>query len=514
MDYSKYQENIFDQIEHGNSHLIINAVAGSGKTTTILESLKLTSGSVIFLAFNKAIANELRNRSPEHVETSTLHALGFGILKSHCNVKLDSYKLNNICDAYKPLKIPKQWTKDKSAIFDLRKNIKDLVSLIKNTNIDILNKDDIKTLAEFHNIDYSQDIHYDHLKHVFDESYNMYINKGKIDFDDMIWLPIKEKLEIENRYDWVFVDETQDLNPIQLELVLNIVKSDGRIVAVGDPRQSIYGFRGADVNAMNVIKTKLNALEMPLSVSYRCPTSHVENVKNIVSQIESCDGAIKGTIETITADKFVERVITENDPIILSRVNSLCAKFALKLISKGYRAIVKGKDFGLMIKGVVKRLKANSIQIMRSKLIKWERAERKKIEKRKNKSSALGILTDKVKTITTIMDECSSVEEVLNTIDMLFDDSNVNCFSFSTVHKAKGLEADTVFILGYKMFPLRWKNQQEWELEQEMNIKYVAYTRSKNKIIEVDTLSSDEMTLKNALGVKRILFGIKQTLGK
>jgi superfamily I DNA/RNA helicase len=89
--------------------------------------------------------------------------------------------------------------------------------------------------------------------------------------------------------------------------------------------------------------------------------------------------------------------------------------------------------------------------------------------------------------LLAIYDNCDSLYCVNNTLYNLFsDDNNTNAYVFSTVHKAKGLESEVVYILNPELFPLRRKNQSAWELEQELNIKYVAYTRSKNKLIEVN----------------------------
>ena len=56
----------------------------------------------------------------------------------------------------------------------------------------------------------------------------------------------------------------------------------------------------------------------------------------------------------------------------------------------------------------------------------------------------------------------------------------------STVHKAKGLEADNVYIICPDSLPMKFENQQEWEYAQEMNLKYVAVTRAKKKLVFVD----------------------------
>ena len=90
MRYSKYQEEIFNEVEKGNSNLVINAVAGSGKTTTIVECCKRLScerDNVKFLAFNKSIVQELESRIGSYADVSTMHAFALSIIKKAYNNK-------------------------------------------------------------------------------------------------------------------------------------------------------------------------------------------------------------------------------------------------------------------------------------------------------------------------------------------------------------------------------------------------------------------------------------------
>lgn len=484
---SKFQTAIYDFLENGSGHGIVNAVAGSGKTYTILTGLKYISGRAIFLAFNKSIATELQRRCPSNVECSTLHSAGLKIITSNIGrCKINGQKIDTILDEYQPTLISKMMNKEeKGDKFRLRMILKKLVGLIKNTLTDYTNHSDIQQLADYYDIDYFPE-HLIMLQHIIEKSLDITINKKIIDFDDMIWLPVILNHSIKNQYDWVFVDETQDLNKSQLELVLKLISVTGRIVAVGDPKQSIYGFRGADVDAMDRIKNSLNAKEFPLSVCYRCPTSHIELVKYLVPQIESKDDAIEGIVESITDEEFIDSVTKETNPLILSRVNSLCTKFALQLISKGYKAVIKGRDFGQGLINQVKKFNARTIDSLYEKTTAWKDTEIKKLENRNAPQSKIDLIYDKYDTLLAIYDNCDSVECVITTLFNLFSDDNTNnAFTFSTTHKAKGLEADTVYILAPNMFPLIRKNQLTWEYEQELNIKYVTYTRSKNKLVEV-----------------------------
>lgn len=79
---SAYQQAIFDFVQTGAGNAFVEAVAGSGKTTTIVQALQFTQGRVAFFAFNKAIANELKAKAPGHVNVQTLHGHGYGAIRN------------------------------------------------------------------------------------------------------------------------------------------------------------------------------------------------------------------------------------------------------------------------------------------------------------------------------------------------------------------------------------------------------------------------------------------------
>ncbi len=485
MKYSKFQEAIFSFVKDQLGHGIVNAVAGSGKTFTLIEIMKQVSGKVIFLAFNKSISLELASKAPAHVECSTLHSAGFNILKSHFGkIKVDNRKIDYIMDSYQPLMVLSHWNWDsKLKMFETRKQVKDLVSIVKNSLLDYTDEKAVADMADHFNVDFDSS-NLPHVKYVVEKAMSQ---KNIIDFDDMIWMPCILKLKAKDHYDWLLVDESQDLNRAQIELVLSLVKKpNGRIIAVGDPKQSIYGFRGADSKAMERIQEALDATELPLSVCYRCPSSHLDIARNIVPYIENRDNASDGIVENISEKKFVETVSQEVNPLILSRTNAYAVTFALKMIAKGFRATVNGKDFGKMISDLVKKWKPVDIDDLYVKTREWKNAEYNKLDKRQASASAYDVIDDKESCIYAIGDNCKTINDFFAEIEKLFSDDNKSGFIFSTVHRAKGLEADIVYIIGTHLLPLVRKNQKDWEVEQEMNLKYVALTRSKNKLVFVN----------------------------
>ena len=96
--WSPLQTAIFNLIEDPNGgNAIIEAVAGSGKTTTIVEGVKRARGTTIFLAFNKSIAEELKSRG---VNARTFHSLTYGPVTQHKGVRtVEIDKLRRLCDA-------------------------------------------------------------------------------------------------------------------------------------------------------------------------------------------------------------------------------------------------------------------------------------------------------------------------------------------------------------------------------------------------------------------------------
>src|SRR5208283_5514144 len=99
-NWSPLQKNIFRDISAGTGHTVVVARAGSGKTSTIVEGFKyLPKGKkTLMVAFNKSIADELKQRAPSYVDVMTLHSLGFRAIKQSfgANVILENDKCNEL----------------------------------------------------------------------------------------------------------------------------------------------------------------------------------------------------------------------------------------------------------------------------------------------------------------------------------------------------------------------------------------------------------------------------------
>lgn len=483
IQYSQYQNDLFAKIEERTGHVMVEAVAGSGKTFSLLECMWRSVGDSVFVAFNKSIATELATKVPSHVDAMTLHSFGYAaVRKAFGFVRPDNKKLGFIMQKYPATAFMSSMTGlEKAQVFQMRQQITELVSIWKATLIDYKNNEEVAKTASYYGINYDPNI-LGAARSIMEKSIAIH---NYVDFDDMIYMPVALNLTTPT-YANVFVDECQDLNRTQIELVLKMVKKpNGRVIAVGDPKQSIYGFRGADTNAMPRIRETLNATVMPLSVCYRCPTSHLELARELVPQIEAKPDAIVGEIDYINTDSFTSKVSTEKEPLVLCRTNAPLISYAIRLIKEGKKAHVRGADIGAFLRGLVIGFQTHSISQFNDKIDEWENAQLEQLEKRRASNAVKDTIIDYADVLREFGKQCANPFDIVKMIDNIFSDDTDGTI-FSSVHRAKGLESETVYIIRPDQLPLIRKDQQEWELDQELNLKYVALTRSKNRLVFVN----------------------------
>jgi superfamily I DNA/RNA helicase len=357
------------------------------------------------------------------------------------------------------------------------------VNLIKGNDIAA-----IKSVIEEHTIDTMFD-EVNIVSKMLDEMAYIMPSNGIIDYTDMVVLPLSYKGHIKP-YRYVFVDECQDLNTAQRELMLATAKG-GRFIAVGDPKQAINGFAGADCNSFYKIAALPNTIELPLSVNYRCGSKMIELAKELVPQIEAHKGAIEGEVNYI--DKLEKDTFKPND-MVLCRTSAPLVAMCLKLIQSNITAVVKGGDIRETLLRLVDKAKTSSIKALlnyldkeQNKLVRVIMREQNCNEEDARNSGRFVSFVDRCKCIENIAMYSSSVNNIKDYIFKLFNDNNTkNAVVFSTCHKAKGLEADRVLILLPHKLPLVWKTQLDWQYEQELNLKYVAVTRAKKELVFVN----------------------------
>jgi superfamily I DNA/RNA helicase len=301
----------------------------------------------------------------------------------------------------------------------------------------------------------------------------------KIDFDDMIWYPLVKNFPIPP-VDYLFVDEFQDSGLSQMELVIRAKNSSGRIIAIGDPKQAIYHWRGAGMYGMEIFAEKLNAKILPLTICYRCPKAVVRYVNERFPEIpfEAWDQAIEGSVNNLTEEKMFTSLLPGD--MVLCRLNAPLVAPAMRLLRMGKKAIIKGKDIGKnllqMIRQIERKFYPTTLNDFLIDMDEWVEKETEKLRVT-NRHSQAQLMEDKRDTIQAFAGGASSVNEMKCNIEAIFADE-IEGVVFSSGHRSKGLEADNVYIIKPELFPFKRAKTPEGIL-QERCLDYVVKTRSK-----------------------------------
>lgn len=504
-------------------HLVIRARAGTGKTTTLIEALKvLTAGAsaltpspqqqavwdavalsrghvktIAFVAFNKSIADELRRRVPAGVDAMTNHGLGNrAVAAAFPGIKLNEYRADDI--------IGRLMGVDSRDLRRLKPGlvpaVKQLVSLCK-MNLLRGEEDELDTLVDHFDIDMdgvSRTEAFGLVPRVLDACRDVEADR-QMDFNDTIWLPVALRLPVK-KYDILMVDEFQDTNRCQQELV----KMAGRrIVACGDDRQAIYGFAGADSKAMDRFIEEMGATDrgvevIPLTVTRRCGKAIVEEAKRIVPDFEAFGTNPPGEIRRAflktddpnRAGNWYGKIVTDGD-MVLCRVNAPLVSECFKFIKAGRKANIQGRDVGKGLVSLVEKAKAASVTEFVGWLGRWLDDEQRKEAAKKNPNEAkLVAIQDRHDCLLCFTDGLGAgdhPQRIVDKINAIFtDDKAAAGIRLSSIHKAKGLEAKRVFLLEPEgagvPHPMAKK---AWAVGQEWNLRYVAITRAIEELVYV-----------------------------
>jgi hypothetical protein len=218
------------------------------------------------------------------------------------------------------------------------------------------------------------------------------------------------------------------------------------------------------------MKEALDAKELGLKTTYRCPRLVVEEAQSLVPDIVAAESAPTGFIEYTTA-------VTNPQPgaFVLSRVNAPLVTECLALIKQGTTAIVKGRDIGRGLQKLIKKCYDRDVDLFLGNVEDWMIKEERRALRLKGGSHArLGAIYDQAATLGALAETAKHTDEVKDRVDKLFtDDAVKNAVICSTVHKAKGLESGQVWMLVDT-----WK----YPGTEEDNLRYVAITRSKGEL--------------------------------
>lgn len=460
---SAFQSAIYSEVSREGSDLLIQAVAGSGKTTTIIKAMEFAPGGSLFMAFNKAIAEDIRRRASAGT-VKTLNALGHGLMLSNRGGDLNARKVSDIVK-----KIMGDTTEQK----ELGYTISRLVGCAKNLAYGI---ELAATAGDFYSLtsdsQQGSDIPAEHAEMAANVAFEAFeqsrLDTKTFDFDDQLWVPVSEGWAFPH-YENVFIDEAQDLSPIQHEMLGRLKTKHTRIVAVGDRHQAIYGFRGADSESMDTLKELFSMKELPLSVCYRCSDSVVSEAKMFCPEISSRDGAPPGLVIQNTADP--EHFGSEY--MVVCRNNAPLFRAILQRVRRKEPCQVLS-NFLDSLTSFVRGFKTTYTSDLQTKLDRWRDKE---LDAAKTKSK-MHLIRDKHDTLSMFCKEFTQTDDILRLL-MRLKDSRAGPI-FATIHKAKGLESEHIYLLRPDL--LYRGDEDDAARRQAENLHYVAITRAKETL--------------------------------
>ena len=549
---STYQQDILDFfLNNPQSNMLVNALAGSGKSTTACMLSEHSKTSDLYIAFNASVVEEFKKKikNPK-TKVMTMHSLaysimlynveqeskdsgekpkGFGSQRSKRTVSLDNFKPHKILDE-EITKRYGRYIEFAKRVF-LKDNYVNLYNLCRLTLTDMSSNKDVSRLINDHVLFlYYGDEGYSApdiseitstLKILDTKSKQQFETQGVIDFTDMLWITFN-KLKYDNwevpywaLYTNIYCDEVQDFSNIQLNFLKFIKRTKGRYVFIGDFHQAIYNFAGANAQAFNQIPKMFAPVEtFDLPICYRCAKSHLSRVNREYGiPILPCDDAPTGFVKTIDKNKISE--YAKAGDMVISRKNKWIAEVVLDLARNGTPIFIEDKEMVEAIKRQILSSKCTSVGTLEKFLQKVISNYNKKLFEIVSKNAreggheeehleAVAEANSKIDNTSFLLEilkgylenhaSSDSVSKFSNFIDKLLNTTpSPNCVRLCSIHKAKGLEATNVFVLNEAKINYDFRNSKEQNI-QEKNLSYIATTRAKEGLYLVKEPSKTTTT--------------------
>lgn len=534
------QTAIIDYVATGRGSLLIDALAGTGKTTTLIKSLaRIPQRSILLCAFNKRIADELEAKLPPlpkgtMANVRTFHGQGLAVLRDHHRVTVDKTAtetlINRAAGATMPFKV-------RRAAVNLLRTVKETIATptppthaaieavgLTYGQLEKLSDSEISLVCDLVHTGYLLSLDFR--------------TRNTIDFCDMVWAPVALGLAPKSRYQAVIVDELQDISPPQFALLRRLMVPAGRFVGIGDPHQQIYGWRGSMGDAAwQSVRADLGAATLPLTTTWRCAGAIVRQANAIVPGLKPRPGAPAGQISTSTWAGLPAllgagaRGLGGKHTFVLSRNNAALLDCALFLWRERIRFELNAGQELLepLFEVLANKLDLRTPAMFTKSLTAWKATELARAEKANATAYA-----ERVEEQAAMLGVAASYAAPTKIKQLLLDILTPNDAGvlLSTVHKVKGLEAPRVCLLkqtfarhkpracgscggsgslddrdGRSPPCPRCDGTGRYEAvipQEELNIEYVGITRAIEHLIWVDLPSAQvEVTVGPTLAVLR-----------
>lgn len=500
--------------------VMVDALAGCSKSTTLQLAAPKIRVPALALAFNKKIADELKPRLPSNFTTKTFNGLGFAAtlraLPQVSKAQLEDKKLGKlVSEVAKERKVElsgEQWDELRRLCSKLMQ-----VGVVPGDRGRPLQPDTPETweaVAEDlwltpDSLEFYQDL----AREVLERDIAL-VRQGVFSFDDQVYFSACIDGQFP-KFPVIFVDESQDLSPLNHAMLAQSIRPDGKLVVVGDPLQAIYAFRGADAESMAKLRgLRPSWLDRPLKTTFRCPKAIVArqqehapgytawhtNAEGRFAQLQGVPAGIQATLGNNTSLKEgwdwvdVRGLLPHPSAeiFVLCRNTAPLLGLAFKLIRNQIGCQVLGRDIG------------KSLVVLSRKLLPEDSTPRDTcagvVAAWVESETSLARANGHEERCASIMDRGECLQSVLAAgardagelrvlLEKLF--ARNTGVTLSTIHRAKGLEADVVLHLDPFRIPSRWareaaKKGDRRQLQQEWNLRYVAETRTKHTLINAE----------------------------
>jgi DNA helicase-2/ATP-dependent DNA helicase PcrA len=478
------QVAIYDAMETAGFHrsntpsFAVDAKAGSGKTTTIVACVDAFPKNSALVAFNKNAADQLAEKIAGACPASTFHSLGFRIMRERFEgAKVSPYKVSNL-------------VQNKFKWGRMYRPYADVLEGIMTHGFGIYNPAELQ-----------QDEIYLQAMGLRDVplptglTLESFIARCKMlmmasletpaeaSFAEMLYMPLffaaRNKWDLQD-YSHLIVDEAQDVSWIRMELIKKVAK---HCIAVGDPDQAIYGFAGAMSDAFGNLIERYNMPVLPLSTSWRCSKAVIEEARQVIGpRIFAREDAIEGSIKELDYQILSATHSVSNSDALLCRTNAPLFKLAMEWV-KQQKPFRLWSDFAERLLALAKRIAkdARGTAAYKSALFAWKEEQQ---EIYKESKGTVRRIAEQYECLMVVMNMSEDVSDMLFNLELLLNSEvgPVLC----TIHKAKGLEWENVYLVRPDLIPAPWVNEfDEEEMQQEDNLKYVAITRAKDSFTYV-----------------------------
>jgi len=454
------QQAIFDH----DGDMKVEAVAGSGKTTTLVHYTKTRhpTSKILYLVFNKSAKvdalNKFRRADVCNVHVQTAHSLAYNAIMTLPKYHLAQSELTSFG------LIPLLGIQGDNR-YVIAKHVKQCMAIYCNS--------DYQTIPEVRFFEQFED--------EMPEAYGRFIeelcqkwwelmNKAEIEVSHEWYLKRYHLSKPTLKYDYILFDEGQDASPVMLDIFLS---QKCKKIIVGDTHQQIYAWRGA-VNSLEAVNFK----SFPLSNSFRFGP----DIARVANSIMNIKGEFESSVTGVGEYKN-DRILSQ---ATISRTNICLLKEMVKFVEEN-------PEDHIYYEGNINALLYSEDGVSMYDVLALYRNQKQRIKSKMIKSFDTFALLEKYvgqsgdrevgAMVQLVKEYGSSLPDVMDRIrEAICEDREEAEMAFTTTHKAKGLEYDSILLTD----DFGKGDEEKVNMTEEVNILYVAITRAKKELLFPD----------------------------